>query len=102
MQQVYTERAQTSQKAMTERLKEYNNITSVNQLYHQNHPDLPRINNPRPNFVGSGLQANNNINFTGSDDSDPHSEPSALDSVKSKDKICWYHKITKRKVRESN
>ena len=102
MQQVYAQRAQASQKAINEKSKEYHNITSANQLYHQKHPDLPRINTPIPNFLGAGLQANNNINLIANDSSDPHSEPNAWDSVKSKDKICWYHKITKYKVCESN
>ena len=102
MQQVYIQRAQESQKAINEKSKEYQNITSANQLYHQKHPDLPRINTPIPNFMGSGLQAHNNLNGITNDDSNPHSDPNAWDSVKSKDKVCWYHKISKRKVCENN
>ncbi len=100
IQQDYIDSSQRSQKAINEKLKEYNNIASSNEIYHQKHPDRPRIITPAPNFSGIALQAYNNENAASVDDSDPHRNPSEWDSMKSKDKICWFHRTTRRKVCE--
>lgn len=97
------ERTKQAQKAVNEAAKEYQNILDANEIYHRQHPDRPRISPPpMPNYMAISSNAYNENKPTATDDTDPHSNPIAWDSIQSKDKICWFHKTTRRKVCEGN
>lgn len=89
---------QRVQQAMNERIKEHSNISRSNEIYHQKHPEMPRVKNPALRFDNLA-QADN---YQDTNDTDPHNNPSAWDSIKTKDKICWFHKTTRRKICENN
>lgn len=96
------ERTKRAQKAINERAKEYNNIRNSNELYHKQHPEKPRIKTPIPNFMGTAINAYNTEKPIYKDDQDPHTNPHEWDSIGSKDKTCWIHKTTRRKICENN
>lgn len=87
-----------TQQAMNERIKEHSNISMSNEIYHQKHPEMPRVKNSALRFDNLA-QADN---YQDTNDTDPHNNPSAWDSIKTKDKICWFHKTTRRKICENN
>ncbi len=94
-------RTENAQKAIRNKLKEYQNISEANRIYQKNHPNAAPVTTPTPDFMGTMLNAYNKpLKPENTDDTDPRNNPAQWDKIESASKICWFHKSTRKKVCE--
>lgn len=95
-------RTENAQRAVRNKLKEYQNISEANRIYLKNHPNAAPVNTPTPDFMGTMLNAYNKpLKPENTDDADPRNNPAQWDFIESPSKKCWFHKSTRKKVCES-
>lgn len=91
----------SAEQSFKDALTEYENINRANQLYIEKHPSALRpqgadINKVLKAMTGSTTPKTQIYN----NDKDPRSNPDQWDKIESPNKICWFHKGTRRKVCE--